>query len=420
MTTSPANPNNNLYGFPVPLTQAPFAPVVAQRAPTTADVFLSGSVPYQYGQIWVDQANDTAYIFTNVSSGDAEWVGVGGGSLIVTIDGDSGSATGATISFLATPNCGSSVAFTASGSTVDLNVTDINDNTIIGGGSGNSGVASGSSSSNTSLGVNCLIALNGGVSNTAIGGGNLMVCVTNSNNTAVGGAALLSCMGDSNTAIGAAALVTSGTGTQNTALGFQALYQVATGSNNIGIGYNAGSSYVAAESDNIVIGNLGTASESNVIRIGTQGSGDGEQDTCFVAGIAGDTVSRAQTVTINPSTGQLGSAPASLLSQWSLISASQTLATNNGYICGGGATLSLALPATSAVGDLISITLDGSTGFTVTQGASQQIRLGNTQTTAGVGGSISSTAQGDTLNMVCSIADLKWNVLSSIGNPAIV
>jgi len=123
MTTSPANPNNNLYGFPVPLTQAPFAPVVAQRAPTTADVFLSGSVPYQYGQIWVDQANDTAYIFTNVSSGDAEWVGVGGGSLILeTLTGDSGGAiapSGGNITLAG----GTGVSTVGSGSTITFNVT---------------------------------------------------------------------------------------------------------------------------------------------------------------------------------------------------------------------------------------------------------------------------------------------------------
>lgn len=105
---------------------------------------------------------------------------------------------------------------------------------------------------------------------------------------------------------------------------------------------------------------------------------------------------------------------------WNVISASQTLAVGNGYVCTGGTNLSLALPATSSLGNVIIITLDGSTSFSVTQSAGQQIRMGNLSTTAGVGGSLTSTAQGDSITMVCSVADLKWNILASVGNPTIV
>jgi len=106
---------------------------------------------------------------------------------------------------------------------------------------------------------------------------------------------------------------------------------------------------------------------------------------------------------------------------WNVISASEAMASNNGYVCvSPGGALALSLPVVSAVGDLIEVTLDGSTSFSVTQGAGQQIRMGNLSTTAGVGGSISSTAQGDSIQMVCSVADLKWNILSTTGNPTIV
>jgi hypothetical protein len=106
---------------------------------------------------------------------------------------------------------------------------------------------------------------------------------------------------------------------------------------------------------------------------------------------------------------------------WSTISASQTLDVNNGYIAiAPGGALSLALPAVSAVGDTIEVTLDGSTSIAITQSAGQQIRLGNQATTAGVGGSLTSTQQGDTLRMVCSVANLKWNILSSMGNFTVV
>lgn len=125
------------------------------------------------------------------------------------------------------------------------------------------------------------------------------------------------------------------------------------------------------------------------------------------------------TVTGNPGTNTL-TISSTGLAVWSTISASQTLSVNSGYICNGGGTLSLLLPATSALGDIIEITLDGSAGFTVTQGAGQQIRMGNVTTTAGVGGSISSSQQGDSIRMVCQTANLKWNILSMMGNPTIV
>ncbi len=105
---------------------------------------------------------------------------------------------------------------------------------------------------------------------------------------------------------------------------------------------------------------------------------------------------------------------------WTAIGASQTLAVNNGYFCTGGAALSLLLPPVSAVGDEVEVSLDGSASFIITQGAGQQIRMGTSLTTLGAGGSIASNAQGDSLRLVCSVANLKWNVVSSIGNLTIV
>lgn len=126
-------------------------------------------------------------------------------------------------------------------------------------------------------------------------------------------------------------------------------------------------------------------------------------------------------ITITPGAGTINLSVSGGVAQWSTITASQTLAINHGYICiSPGGALALLLPAVSAVGNIIEITLDGATSFTVTQGAGQQIRIGNTATTAGAGGSLASTQQGDSIRMVCSVANLKWNVLSSMGNPTIV
>lgn len=128
-------------------------------------------------------------------------------------------------------------------------------------------------------------------------------------------------------------------------------------------------------------------------------------------------------ITITPGAGSItiaatggGSALA-----WQTISANRTLDVNNGYICvSPGGALSLALPGTSSVGDVIEVTLDGATSFSITQGTGQQIRLSNSQTTAGGGGSLTTTHQGDSIRIVCSEANLKWNVLSSMGNITVI
>lgn len=106
---------------------------------------------------------------------------------------------------------------------------------------------------------------------------------------------------------------------------------------------------------------------------------------------------------------------------WSNISANQTLVVNNGYFCSAGAALSLALPAVSAVGDIIEVVLIGSTSYTVTQSAGQSIRLGSVSTTAGVGGSLASTQQGDAIRLICQQANLTWVIgAGAIGNLTIV
>lgn len=106
---------------------------------------------------------------------------------------------------------------------------------------------------------------------------------------------------------------------------------------------------------------------------------------------------------------------------WSTISASQTLASDNGYFCvSPGGSLSLLLPPVSSLGDEIEVTLDGATSFSITQGAGQSVRVGNVSTTAGIAGSLTTNQQGDSVRMICQIPNLKWNVLSSMGNPIVV
>jgi hypothetical protein len=148
--------------------------------------------------------------------------------------------------------------------------------------------------------------------NTAIGLFALSSDTTGHPNTAVGFGALSSnTTGASNTAVGYAALFANTTGSDNVALGPVALELLLTGSNNIAVGHSAGYNYASSESNNITIGNTGTVGESNVIRIGTAGSGPGQQSATFIAGINGATSSGGTAVFVNTA-GQLGTATSSL------------------------------------------------------------------------------------------------------------
>jgi hypothetical protein len=105
---------------------------------------------------------------------------------------------------------------------------------------------------------------------------------------------------------------------------------------------------------------------------------------------------------------------------WTSISANTSLVSGDGYFCVGGGNLQLLLPPVSSVGDTIEIGLVGSSGFTVIQNASQFVKLGNLQTTAGVGGSMSSTNQGDFLRLICYTTNIAWLAVGSVGNLTIV
>lgn len=198
------------------------------------------------------------------------------GSTSITIDGDSGSVSGSTITISGHNSSGSSLQGTlktvaSSSTTLNINVTDTGGNTVLG-----LNVAALNpigNRFNTGLGENVLASANGCDQNTLVG---------------------FNCGFD----------ITSGS--TNCGFGYDCLTGVTTGGYNIAIGAQAATSYTSSESSNIIISNAGTLGESNTIRIGTQGSGNSEQDTCYIAGIVGNTVSDAEFVTINSSTGQLG------------------------------------------------------------------------------------------------------------------
>ncbi len=189
---------------------------------------------------------------------------------ITTINGDSGSATGSAVTLQAFTggNAGATIKFAAGSSTINFNVVDVNDNLMLGRVAGNS---SESGSWNIGLGTGALNALTNGSFNTCTGF--------------------------------TSGLLIAG-GSANTAYGYTSLAGITTGVGNHVFGYLSGNAYTGAESQNILICNGGVNGESNVLRIGNNGTGSLQQNKCYISGITGATVTG--TAVLCAADGQLG------------------------------------------------------------------------------------------------------------------
>jgi len=91
------------------------------------------------------------------------------------------------------------------------------------------------------------------------------------------------------------------------------------------------------------------------------------------------------------------------------------LVINNAYTASAGGPVSFALPSVVPYGSMFSI-INRNNGFVITQGLGQQIHGGNQYTTSGAGGSLASTAVGDTVTLICTVANTEFFVLNTIGN----
>lgn len=220
---------------------------------------------------------------------------------IITVTGDDGvleSPDGAGNFNLLTAN--TTVKFQGSLNTENLNFGMTN---LL---MGSPGVSISTGTFNVGVGVGALQSVSTGTANTAIGNNSGRDLNFANFNAFLGTSAGQSVTSSAdNTFLGSTAgsSVTSGSG-KNIAIGSAVLQSLTTGSNNIVVGYGAGNALVAAESSNVYLNSPGVASESNTIRFGTQGSGVGQQNRAFAAGIYNVTVAASQPVAI-ASTGQL-------------------------------------------------------------------------------------------------------------------
>lgn len=288
---------------------------------------------------------------------------VGGGAAAQSFPTDDGTAIPAAgvlniIAETANLNAGATVGFTGAGNTVTLNVTDNNDNTVIGKDSGNSTMSGGD---NTILGESSGVSLSSGSDNIIIGGtsGNQLTSgssniiigsgsgtslgATDSDNTIIGGVGFAGATefvsinaGSSdivmfhnypgtnastseggnifigvdagnftlaggagqacNNALGEAALESLTTGYNNEAIGALSLNKLTTGTNNTAIGHNAGFN---------TGGDTGLVSGTDNVLIGnTAGSAyTAAESSNIIIGTVPGTVSESNTLRIGADTG---------------------------------------------------------------------------------------------------------------------
>jgi len=99
----------------------------------------------------------------------------------------------------------------------------------------------------------------------------------------------------------------------------------------------------------------------------------------------------------------------------------QALAVGTGYITNNVAQVVCTLPDTAALGSVIRICGKGAGGWRISQNAGESIIWDEgTSTTGGVGGYLASSDDHDAVEILCTVADTTWTVISSKGNITVV
>lgn len=93
---------------------------------------------------------------------------------------------------------------------------------------------------------------------------------------------------------------------------------------------------------------------------------------------------------------------------WNVVTSNQSMVPESGYVANSASLLTFTLPVTAAVGSALAAINLNTGGFTIAQNSGQNIRVGTSLSTTGAGGSISSSAQGDSIYLVCVVANTTW------------
>ena len=101
---------------------------------------------------------------------------------------------------------------------------------------------------------------------------------------------------------------------------------------------------------------------------------------------------------------------------WAEITTDTDMSTNRGYICNSSSKVTVTLPATIAVGDLLAVAGKGSGGWKIAQRTGQTIHFGNVDTTTGTAGYIEFTNRYDFIYLLCITANLDFVAFGVQGN----
>lgn len=217
-------------------------------------------------------------------------------------------------------------------------------------------------------------------------------------------------------------------GPSNIAIGTNTGAGLINGGYNIILGVGSGSSIGAASESNIYIHNIG-ANENNTIRIGTSGTGASQQNKAYIAGIYGVTPAGTINIALVDSNGQLGSTatlPASLGGKmaWTTATADVSPASvDTGYLikhATPATKLTITLPTTAALYSEIEITGTTIGMWKLAQNANQTIHFGSLNTTTGASGYLEATGQYDCIKIRCTVANLDFVVVQSVGTITVV
>lgn len=95
---------------------------------------------------------------------------------------------------------------------------------------------------------------------------------------------------------------------------------------------------------------------------------------------------------------------------WNNVSGTtQAAAVGNGYIIGNASQTTVTLPATAAVGSVVSVQGKGAAGWILAANTGQTIQVG--QTASSATGSVTSAANYDSISVVCITANTTWATL---------
>lgn len=212
-------------------------------------------------------------------------------------------------------------------------------------------------------------------------------------------------------------------GTNNAGLNVGALAGDPSSPSNGDVWYDSSANELTARINgaNVALGAGGGSSDSfKTIQVSGQSDVVADSSTDTLTLVAGSNVTittnaGSDSITIAASGGGGG------ISYTEVTGTSQSASVNNGYITNNAALVTVTLPSTAAVGDIVEITGLGAGGWKLAQNASQEVKWtaggadGTNETTAGTGGYLASTDRYDCVKVQCIGTNNTWVVKESKG-----